>query len=69
MDGSAVALIAPETNREILIDYIRAKGRDRARQHAGVELRAGAGRPNGPPDIRIEIGPGGAAFSPPPTSG
>lgn len=63
MDGSAVALIAPETNREILIDYVRAKGEivpDNTPVWSFAPVPDG---PNGPPDIRIEIGPGGAALA------
>jgi 2',3'-cyclic-nucleotide 2'-phosphodiesterase/3'-nucleotidase len=63
MDGSAIALVAPETNREILIDYIRAK-KDITPDNTPVwRFVPVADGPDGPPDVRIEIGPGGAALA------
>lgn len=56
MDGSAIALVAPETNRDVLIDYIRAR-KDLVPDNTPVW----SFKPiSGTPDIRVEIGPGGA---------
>ena len=53
MDGSAIALVAPETNREILIDYIREK-KEIAPDNTPVWRFVPVA---GDADIRIEIGP------------
>ena len=56
MDGSAIALVAPETNRDVLIDYIRTK-----KELAPDNTPVWSFKPvPGTPDIRVEIGPGGA---------
>lgn len=56
MDGSAVALEAPDTNRDVLINYIR-ETRDLVPDNTPVwSFKPVAGTP----DIRVEIGPGGA---------
>jgi len=63
MDGTAVALVAPETNREILIEHIRARGEIVPDNTPVWRFAPVPDGPNGPPDIRIEIGPGGAALA------
>lgn len=56
MDGSSVALEAPETNRDVLINYIRAQ-KVLTPDNAPVwSFKPVAGTP----DIRVEIGPAGA---------
>lgn len=56
MDGSAIALVAPETNRDVLIDYIRTK-----KELVPDNTPVWSFKPvPGTPDIRVEIGPGGA---------
>ncbi len=57
MDGSAIALEAPDTNRDVLIDYIRAT-KDLTPDNTPVWRFVPV---TGTPDIRVEIGPGGAA--------
>lgn len=56
MDGSAIALEAPDTNRDVLIDYIRATG-ELTPDNTPVWRFAPV---PGTPDIRVEIGPAGA---------
>lgn len=56
MDGSAIALVAPETNRDVLIDYIRDI-KDLTPDNTPVWSFKPV---PGTPDIRVEIGPGGA---------
>lgn len=63
MDGSAIVLVAPETNRDILINYVRGQKTvtpDNAPVWRFVPVKDG---PSGAPDIQIEIGPGGAALA------
>lgn len=57
MDGSAIALVAPETNRDVLIDYIRST-KDLVPDNTPVWSFKPV---PGAPDIRVEIGPAGAA--------
>ncbi|BCW87197.1 2',3'-cyclic-nucleotide 2'-phosphodiesterase/3'-nucleotidase [Alphaproteobacteria bacterium SO-S41] len=59
MDGTAIALVAPETNRDILVDYIREK-KDITPDNTPVWRFVPV---QGDPDMRIEIGPGGAALA------
>ncbi len=56
MDGSTVVMEAPETNREVLIDYIR-ETKELTPDNTPVWRFAPV---PGTPDIRVEIGPGGA---------
>ena len=56
MDGSTVAMEAPETNREVLIDYIRKVGEITPDNTPVWRFAPVAGTP----DIRVEIGPAGA---------
>ncbi len=56
MDGSSVALEAPETNRDVLINYIRE-----TKELTPDNTPVWSFKPvPGAPDIRVEIGPGGA---------
>jgi 2',3'-cyclic-nucleotide 2'-phosphodiesterase/3'-nucleotidase len=56
MDGSAIALVGPESNREILINYIREE-----KEITPDNTPVWRFKPvSGTPDIRIEIGPKGA---------
>ncbi len=56
MDGSAIALVAPETNRDVLIDYIRS-----TKELTPDNTPVWSFKPvSGTPDIRVEIGPAGA---------
>jgi 2',3'-cyclic-nucleotide 2'-phosphodiesterase/3'-nucleotidase len=56
MDGSAVALEAPDTNRDVLINYIRER-----KELVPDNTPVWSFKPvPGTPDIRVEIGPGGA---------
>ncbi|MFT3810409.1 MAG: bifunctional 2',3'-cyclic-nucleotide 2'-phosphodiesterase/3'-nucleotidase [Micropepsaceae bacterium] len=56
MDGSATVLEAPDTNRDVLIDYIRA-----TKELTPDNTPVWSFKPvPGTPDIRVEIGPGGA---------
>ncbi|MCC7273196.1 MAG: bifunctional 2',3'-cyclic-nucleotide 2'-phosphodiesterase/3'-nucleotidase [Alphaproteobacteria bacterium] len=57
MDGSAVVLVGEEPNRDVLIAYIRAR-REITPDPTPVWRFAPVG---GAPDVRIAIGPGGAA--------
>jgi 2',3'-cyclic-nucleotide 2'-phosphodiesterase / 3'-nucleotidase len=61
MDGSSTVMIAPDPNRDVLINYIKAKGEvtpDNTPVWTFAPVPAG---PDGPPEITIEIGPAGAA--------
>lgn len=61
MDGSAIALVAPETNRDILINYIRDKKTvtpDNTPVWRFVPVSGGDKL-----DVQIEIGPGGAVLA------
>lgn len=56
MDGSSVLFETPETNREVLIEYIRT-----TKELVPDNTPVWSFKPvPGTPDIRIEIGPGGA---------
>ena len=59
MDGTAIALVGTDPNRDVLIEYIKAKGKV-SPDNAPVWRFAPVA---GSPDIRIEIGPGGAALA------
>ncbi len=61
MDGSRVVMTAPDANRDVLIEYIRMRRAvtpDDAPVWSFAPIPAG---PKGAPDIRVEIGPQGAA--------
>lgn len=64
MDGSTTLKIAPDPNRDVLIAYIRAKGTVTPDPTPVWRFAPVPAAPDGTkPDIRIEIGPKGAAVA------